>query len=117
MDYMGQELAFSAGKPEGNRMSSETLGDTEWNHSRVQNVCVCVGGADKSRTNKSYKVRGCNLGLHDDMSGFFTSSAENYRNTTRKTAGEEEKRGGSGGRELSFAVIVPLAWPVILMAN
>lgn len=43
MDYVGQELAFSAGKPEGNRVSSETLGDTEWNHSRVQNVCVCWG--------------------------------------------------------------------------
>lgn len=28
MDYMGQDLGFSAGKPEGDRVSSETLEDT-----------------------------------------------------------------------------------------
>lgn len=65
-----------------------------------------VGGinldADKSRTHKSYKVRGCNLGLHDDMEGFFTSSAENYRKTTLKTAGEEEKKRWKWGQRVEF---------------
>lgn len=68
MDDVGQDLGFSAGKPEGNRLSSDTLGDA--------GAAGGSGGgrgggiklnADKNRPNKSSKVRGYNLGLHDDI--------------------------------------------------